>query len=82
LKRKINQPLRHLLAVSKRLGQGDFTAKSKIDNEDEIGQLSRTMNKMSETVSYFYGGLERRVEQQTQELSRKNKVLSFLYDTA
>ena len=82
LKRKVNQPLRHLLAVSKRLGQGDFTAKSKIDNEDEIGQLSRTMNKMSETVSYFYGGLERRVEQQTQELSRKNKVLSFLYDTA
>lgn len=82
LKRKINQPLRHLLAVSKRLGQGDFTAKSKIDNEDEIGQLARTMNKMSETVSYFYGGLERRVEQQTQELSRKNKVLSFLYDTA
>ncbi|MGM0630223.1 MAG: ATP-binding protein [Pseudomonadota bacterium] len=82
LKRKINQPLRHLLAVSKRLGQGDFTAKSKINNEDEIGQLSCTMNKMSETVSYFYGGLERRVGQQTQELSRKNKVLTFLYDTA
>ncbi|MCK7460407.1 ATP-binding protein [Idiomarina aminovorans] len=82
LKQKVNQPLRHLLAVSKRLGQGDFTAKSKIDNDDEIGQLSRTLNKMSETVSYFYGGLERRVEQQTQELSRKNKVLSFLYDTA
>ncbi|WP_417447786.1 ATP-binding protein [Idiomarina abyssalis] len=82
LKRKIDQPLMHLLSVSKRLGQGDFTAKSKLNNEDEIGQLSRTMNKMSETVSYFYGGLERRVEQQTQELSRKNKVLSFLYDTA
>ncbi|MGM7448133.1 ATP-binding protein [Idiomarina sp. ST20R2A10] len=82
LKRKIDQPLMHLLSVSRRLGQGDFTAKSKINNEDEIGQLSRTMNKMSETVSYFYGGLERRVEQQTQELSRKNRVLSFLYDTA
>lgn len=82
LKRKIDQPLMHLLSVSRRLGQGDFTAKSKLDNDDEIGQLSRTLNKMSETVSYFYGGLERRVEKQTLELSRKNKVLSFLYDTA
>lgn len=82
LKRKIDQPLMHLLSVSRRLGQGDFTAKSKLDRDDEIGQLSRTLNKMSETVSYFYGGLERRVETQTLELSRKNKVLSFLYDTA
>jgi len=82
LKRKIDQPLMHLLSVSRRLGQGDFTAKSKLNSDDEIGQLSRTMNKMSETVSYFYGGLERRVEQQTHELSRKNRVLSFLYDTA
>jgi len=82
LKRKIDEPLTHLLSVSKRLGRGDFTAKSKLNNNDEIGQLARTLNKMSETVSYFYGGLERRVEQQTEELSRKNKVLSFLYDTA
>lgn len=82
LKRKIDEPLTHLLSVSKQLGRGDFTAKSKLNNNDEIGQLAQTLNEMSETASYFYGGLERRVEQQTEELSRKNKVLSFLYDTA
>lgn len=82
LKRKIDEPLTHLMSVSKQLGRGDFTAKSKLNNNDEIGQLAQTLNEMSETASYFYGGLERRVKQQTEELSRKNKVLSFLYDTA
>lgn len=82
LKRRIDTPLSHLMNVCRRLIKGDFTARSKIDSNDEIGQLSKALNKTSETVSYFYGGLERRVEQQTAELSRKNKVLSFLYDTA
>ncbi|MGM0481474.1 MAG: ATP-binding protein [Pseudomonadota bacterium] len=82
LKRRIDTPLNHLMNICRRLIQGDFTARSKITSNDEIGQLSQALNKMSETVSYFYGGLERRVEQQTAELSRKNKVLSFLYDTA
>ncbi|RUO76103.1 ATP-binding protein [Idiomarina seosinensis] len=82
LRRRIDDPLSHLMSVCRRLIQGDFTARSKIESNDEIGQLSKALNKMSETVGYFYGGLERRVEQQTAELSRKNKVLSFLYDTA
>ncbi|ASG66739.1 nitrate/nitrite two-component system sensor histidine kinase [Idiomarina piscisalsi] len=82
LKLKIDEPLTHLLSVSKRLVRGDFTVKSQLNNNDKIGQLSCALNKIAETVSYFYGGLERRVKQQTEELSRKNKVLSFLYDTA
>ena len=63
LKRKIDEPLTHLMSVSKQLGRGDFTAKSKLNNNDEIGQLAQTLNEMSETASYFYGGLERRVKQ-------------------
>ncbi|AVJ54916.1 nitrate/nitrite two-component system sensor histidine kinase [Idiomarina sp. OT37-5b] len=82
LRRRIDEPLNHVMSVCRRLIQGDFTARAHIESNDEIGQLSNALNKMSDTVSYFYGGLERRVEQQTAELSRKNKVLSFLYDTA
>ncbi|HAD47791.1 MAG TPA: nitrate/nitrite two-component system sensor histidine kinase, partial [Idiomarina sp.] len=82
LRRRIDDPLTHIMGVCRRLIQGDFTAQSKVKSDDELGQLSSALNKMSDTVSYFYGGLERRVAQQTAELSRKNRVLSFLYDTA
>lgn len=82
LRRRIDDPLTHIMNVCRRLIQGDFTARSSVKSDDELGQLSNALNKMSETVAYFYGGLERRVEQQTAELSRKNRVLSFLYDTA
>ncbi|TDP32147.1 two-component system nitrate/nitrite sensor histidine kinase NarX [Idiomarina aquatica] len=82
VRRRIDDPLTHIMGVCRRLIQGDFTAQSKVKSDDELGQLSSALNKMSDTVSYFYGGLERRVAQQTAELSRKNRVLSFLYDTA
>ena len=82
LKVMVQQPLEALTQGAKRVAMGDFTHRLSVENQDELGTLAHSFNKMNDSISYMYGNLEQRVEQQTEALQHKNTTLRFLYNTA
>lgn len=82
LKVMVQQPLEALTQGAKRVAMGDFTHRLSVENNDELGTLAHSFNKMSDSISYMYGNLEQRVEQKTDELKHSNTTLRFLYNTA
>ena len=63
----LTRPIHHLVGVSNRLGQGDFSARAKVFADDEIGRLAVAVNRMA-------GGLED-YHQQIAEKERQRRVL-------
>ncbi|WP_019674505.1 ATP-binding protein [Arsukibacterium perlucidum] len=82
LKVMVQQPLEALTLGAKRVAMGDFTHRLSIENNDELGTLAHSFNKMNDSVSYMYGNLEKRVDEQTEALQHTNTTLRFLYNTA
>ncbi|MBU1308939.1 MAG: type IV pili methyl-accepting chemotaxis transducer N-terminal domain-containing protein, partial [Gammaproteobacteria bacterium] len=82
LKVMVQQPLEALTQGAKRVAMGDFTHRLSVENNDELGTLAHSFNKMNDSISYMYGNLEQRVEQQTEALKHSNTTLRFLYNTA
>lgn len=82
LKVMVQQPLEALTQGAKRVAMGDFTHRLSVENNDELGTLAHSFNKMNDSISYMYGNLEQRVEQQTEALKHTNTTLRFLYNTA
>lgn len=73
------QPLRALLALTGSVGQGDLSVRTGHTGEDELGQLGRAFNLMTEDLDKLYHDLEARVRQKTAELTRSNQSLELLY---
>ncbi|MDX1538880.1 type IV pili methyl-accepting chemotaxis transducer N-terminal domain-containing protein [Arsukibacterium sp.] len=82
LKVMVQQPLETLTQGAKRVAMGDFTHRLSVENNDELGTLAHSFNKMNDSIAYMYGNLEQRVEQQTEALKHSNTTLRFLYNTA
>ena len=72
-------PLRGLLGLADRIGQGDLAARTDLTGEDEIGRLGQAFNHMAEDLSKLYQNLEARVEEKTAELTIANRSLELLY---
>ncbi len=73
------QPLRKLLALAASVGKGELSARTEHTGEDELGELGRAFNLMTEDLSKLYLDLESRVRQKTAELTRSNQSLELLY---
>jgi len=73
------QPMRGLLTLTASVGRGDLSARTAHVGEDELGQLGRAFNLMTEDLSKLYADLESRVRQKTAELTRSNQSLELLY---
>ena len=82
LKVMVQQPLEALTQGAKRVAMGDFTHRLSIENNDELGTLANSFNKMNDSIAYMYGNLEKRVDEQTEALQHSNTTLRFLYNTA
>lgn len=82
ISRKIEKPLSELTNTAKRIMAGDYTTRTSIKQDDELGLLAETMNKMSEALSVSYGELEKRVENKTLALRQSNDSLELLYQTS
>jgi signal transduction histidine kinase len=78
--RNIQKGLKEILASSRAVTIGDFTKKAKIFSKDEIGVLANNFNNMAAALEQATIGLERKVQQRTQELQSKNRELEqFAY---
>lgn len=76
-----------ILVSARAVGKGDFSTKAKVYSKDEIGVLANDFNamaseleKLQDEIKEANADLEKKVEQRTMELERKNKELEqFAY---
>ncbi|MFA6354850.1 MAG: cache domain-containing protein [Candidatus Paceibacterota bacterium] len=68
-------PLKELKLVAENISMGDFSQKIDITVEDEIGDLAKTFNKMSDNLDDLYKNLETKVKERTQKLEESESIL-------
>lgn len=68
-------PIRKLIAATEEVAGGNLEVKLEIERNDEIGQLARAFNTMTEAVKYTQNNLEHLVSERTAELSEKNRMI-------
>jgi len=78
LYRQVSNPLNHLLTATQTITHGAFNVHLDIDREDELGQLARAFNHMSETLKSSFDQLEANVKERTQQLEQANIEISQL----
>lgn len=70
--------LRRILDISEavsRFARKDFSSRSTLRGDDELGELSRNFNAMAETIQDHSENLERTIAERTSELVRKNALV-------
>ncbi len=82
INRTIISPLKKLVLVANAAGKGDFSLRSEYNEENELGLLSQTINKMAEELKQTHDEFEGRVENKTKALSQSNRTLELLYDAS
>lgn len=79
--RKILSPISKLTNVSKEVQNGNFTIRTKINSDDEIGVLAHSFNKMLDTIENNIENLEKTVKKRTNDLQiSKEKAEEFVED--
>ena len=68
LARGMVRPIRTLDEGARRIGEGDLDQKIEIHTGDELEALADQFNRMTAQLRESYAGLERKVEERTQEL--------------
>ncbi len=78
----VTKPVTELVAVTNQISQGDFSRKVEIDQQDEIGQLARTFNRMIESlkqsrdeIEEYNRNLEEKIIERTQQLEEAQAQL-------
>lgn len=82
LRVKVEQPLRQLTTMAKRISHGDFSYQTPVATQDELGVLASTFNMMSKSIANSYEHLEQQVDEKTKALQQSNSALQFLYESA
>lgn len=74
------RPIEDLTHAAKEIGQGHWNERVKVATQDEVGQLALTFNEMANQVQELNQGLEKRVQERTQELEQANMRLTKASD--
>lgn len=76
LARRMVVPIQALSRGAARIGSGDLTQRISIKTGDELEALADQFNRMAEQLQDSYAGLERKVEERTQQLALANLAKS------
>jgi len=79
LRRSLLKPLGGLLAATRAIARGDYSARVAHVGHDELGRVGATFNLMAGEILRQYQTLEQRVAEKTTELQRSNRSLELLY---
>jgi PAS domain S-box-containing protein len=71
--RQALRPIGRLTETAMAIAAGDLTRTAPVASEDEIGDLARAFNSMTEQLRDLIGGLEQRVAERTRALSVSEK---------
>ncbi len=72
----IYRPIQTLIKGSRRVAGGDFNYRIQVDTDDEIGELARAMNDMTERFQLIRDDLDDQVQEQTTRLLRSEHMVS------
>jgi len=75
-------PIQSLAAEAQKIGAGDWDVKLPPSGNDEIGVLSHAFQVMVEQIHGFVLELEKRVEERTRDLERRNTQLQVAAEVA
>ena|GEM_PF-2027981 len=71
----VSFPIRKLIAATEKVAGGDLDTRLEVERNDEIGQLARAFNAMTEAVRFTQNNLEHLVAQRTADLAAKNHLI-------
>lgn len=74
LSESVNQPMREVIEVFKRIEQGDFKQRARVIATDEVGELAIYFNRMISRIEELQQNLEKQVKDQTEKLRASNEV--------
>ncbi|MGI9240683.1 MAG: sensor histidine kinase, partial [Verrucomicrobiales bacterium] len=76
----ILNPIQRLAETANEISGGDLSRRVEVHSSDEVGELGRDFNQMTERLIEANTGLERKVEERTAELEQSNADLAqFAY---
>lgn len=75
LTNKYLQPIDGLIDSAEKFSQGDLSQRAPIIRNDEIGRISKSFNKMADTIYMLINNLEAKVKERTVELDKTNNAL-------
>lgn len=73
--KKLIKPIDSLIIASERIAEGDMLQRVPIVRNDELGRISKSFNKMADTILMLINNLEATVKDRTSELQKKNEDL-------
>ena len=73
---RLLKPMADLMKVSEALSSGDLSKRVAIVRNDEIGRISRSLNKVADKMQFLINNLEATVKERTEELHRANETLA------
>ena len=71
----ITRPIRRLTKAATEISKGRLKQKVVIQSNDEIGNLARAFNTMSQKLKQYYQDLEKEVRQRTADLEKSKHIL-------
>jgi len=75
LTNKFLKPIDNLIDTTEKLSRGDLSQRAAIIRNDEIGRISKSFNKMADTIFMLVNNLETKVKERTVELEETNNAL-------
>ncbi|MEK8085401.1 type IV pili methyl-accepting chemotaxis transducer N-terminal domain-containing protein [Aquabacterium sp. A3] len=76
------EPVARLRAAVDQVEQGDFSIRVVPGADDELGDLSRAFNRMTDRLAQSYGDLEAKVQEKTRRLQDEQVRLEALYEVS
>jgi PAS domain S-box-containing protein len=82
LQKVISGPILRLADGASKIGKGELNHRVEICSHDELGHLAKSFNEMAQKLKESYGGLEKKVQERTAELSTAKEKLQAIFGAA
>lgn len=69
------RPMNHLLEASAAFSLGDLSKRIQVERNDEIGEISKSFNKVADKMEFYINNLEALVKERTEELYKSTLEL-------
>jgi len=72
---KFLRPMVNLIEATEKFSQGDLLQRAEVVRNDELGEITKSFNKMADTMYALVNNLEEKVQERTLELDETNNEL-------
>ncbi len=76
--KNLSNPIKDLVSISKKIAKGDFSQKIILNRRDELGELSKSFNEMSEKLKTLFSDLKLKQEELNSIISSLEEGLLVL----